>query len=88
MPGGGEGGNKDGKQSGRPTCMEASASKSHPELLDEADKSREVLAKGSKLGAQRIDVGRVVGKDAEDHARFGIVVLELAKLTLVVESDQ
>ena len=68
--------------------MEAGTCQSHPELLGQADKSQEVLARGAKLGAQRIDIGKVVGKDAEDHARFGITNLELPKLTFVVESDQ
>lgn len=77
-----------GKAGNRHTCMEASTRQSHPKLLNKADKSREVLARGAKLGAQRIDIGMVVGKDAENKARFRIVILELTKLTFVVESDQ
>ena len=68
--------------------MEASTRQSHPKLLNETYKPLKVLPRGAKLCAQRIFIGRVVGKDAEDNARFRIVILKLTKLTFVVESDQ
>ena len=68
--------------------MKADTGQVHPEVLGQTDTSEEVLASGAEFGAQGIDVGMVVGEDAEDDARFWIVILELVELTFVVESDK
>jgi hypothetical protein len=68
--------------------MKASASQLHVQILGQADKSTKVLPRGAKLGTQRINVGGVVGEDAEDGLRFRIVVVELEELTFVVKCDQ
>lgn len=70
------------------TCMKTDTGQLHPEILGKAGISEEVRAGGAEFSPQGIDVGGVVGENAEDHARFWIVILELVELTCVVESDQ